>query len=276
MNIKLLFITKDLNIAIISQKAGIDWIFVDMEYRGKDLRQISRDTVISAHTIEDVKNIRTVVSQSELLVRINPMGPWSFDEIDSVVSAGADIIMLPYFKNAIEVEKFISYVNNRIRTCLLVETISAVENIEDIMNIGGIDHIHVGLNDLHIERGTTFMFEFLSDGSMDVLAERIRNRHIPFGFGGMARIGELVPPAECILAEHYRLGSSSVILSRNFCNTSKSVIYDDLEERIINGVAAIRAEESFLKTKNNEFFVKNKEKVKKDVERVVNKIKYDK
>lgn len=39
---------------------------------------------------------------------------------------------------------------------------------------------------------------------------------MPFGFGGIARIGDGLLPAEKILAEHVRLGSSSVILSRTF------------------------------------------------------------
>lgn len=39
---------------------------------------------------------------------------------------------------------------------------------------------------------------------------------IPFGFGGIARIGEGDLPSDYILGEHVRLGSTSVILSRTF------------------------------------------------------------
>lgn len=39
---------------------------------------------------------------------------------------------------------------------------------------------------------------------------------MPFGFGGIARIGEGDLPSDNILGEHVRLGSSSVILSRTF------------------------------------------------------------
>ena len=258
MNIRLMFITRDPEVGKIAQRAGIDWIFVDLEYRGKDIRQANRDTVISAHTIADVAAIRSVIKQSKLLVRINPLGPWSKDEINDVISAGADIIMLPFFKRAIEVKEFISFVDKRAETCLLVETMAAVKNINSILSIDGIDYLHIGLNDLHIERGTTFMFEFLSDGSMDELAEHIKRKNIPFGFGGMARIGELIPPAECILAEHYRLGSSGVILSRHFCNSSKFENYQKLEESVISGVRSIRELEEELLKKPAEFFEKNR------------------
>ena len=39
---------------------------------------------------------------------------------------------------------------------------------------------------------------------------------MPFGFGGIARIGEGDLPSDNILGEHVRLGSQSVILSRTF------------------------------------------------------------
>ena len=39
---------------------------------------------------------------------------------------------------------------------------------------------------------------------------------MPFGFGGIARIGEGDLPSDKILGEHVRLGSTSVILSRTF------------------------------------------------------------
>ena len=46
--------------------------------------------------------------------------------------------------------------------------------------------------------------------------EIIKSANLPYGFGGIARVGEGVIPGELILAEHVRLGSSSVILSRTF------------------------------------------------------------
>ena len=94
-----------------------------------------------------------------------------------------------------------SAVRGRARTCLLVETMGAVERIEAILAVPGIDFIHIGLNDIHIERGTRFMFEPYADGLLDGLAGKIRGSGIPFGIGGMARIGEKIPPAEAIIAQ---------------------------------------------------------------------------
>lgn len=60
------------------------------------------------------------------------------------------------------------------------------------------------------------MFECLADGIVEYLAEKIRNKNIKLGIGGIARINEGELPAEKILKEHIRLGSEMVILSRSF------------------------------------------------------------
>ena len=273
MNMRLMYITNDIEIGKIAEKAGVDWIFVDLEYIGKESRQANRNTVISAHTIDDVKNMRNAIEKSELLVRINSIGGWSEEEIEQVADAGADIIMLPYFKTKEEVEKFISMVGKRAKTCLLVETMDAVNSIDEILDIDGIDYIHVGLNDIHIERKTTFMFEFLAEGYIDKLSENIKKKNIPFGFGGMARIGHLVPPAEHILTEHYRVGSTGVILARSFCNYKDFDDLQEFEKVFVDEVQKIRDYEKILKAKPKEFFEHNKEVTKKEIYEVVKEIK---
>lgn len=67
MSMRLLYITKDPAVGLVAQRAGIDWIFVDMEYRGKSDRQANRDTVISAHTLEDVQAMRQTISCEVLM-----------------------------------------------------------------------------------------------------------------------------------------------------------------------------------------------------------------
>lgn len=267
--LRLLYITNETQIAKIAQKAGVDWIFVDLEIKGKKERQKGRNTVISAHTIEDVKNIRKVISKSQLLVRINPLGDWSKGEIENVINAGADIIMLPYFKTKEEVEKFINLVNQRTKTCLLVETMEAVENIDEILEIEGIDYIHIGLNDIHIQRKTDFMFEFLADDYIDMLSEKIKKKNIPFGFGGVAHMqSDLLPLAKDIIAEHYRVGSTGVILSRSFIQYQKDQDINEFENKFIQRVQELREVEKKLQNKDKNFFERNKEIVKQDIYKV--------
>ena len=269
MSMRLLYITNNPKVATIAQKAGVDWIFVDLEYIGKDNRQANRNTVISAHSIEDIKNIKKVITTSKLLVRINPLGEWSKDEINNAIDAGADILMLPFFKSALEVQNFMSLVNKRVKTCLLVETMDAVNSIETILSVNGIDYIHIGLNDIHIERKTNFMFEFLADGYVDILAKKIQAKKIPFGFGGVAKIdSDLLPSAKSVIAEHYRLGSTALILSRSFMNSENIFDFNQFEKEFSKGIKDIREWERELSKKDKDFFIKNKIITQKDTYKV--------
>ena len=69
------------------------------------------DCVKNHHTVEDVKKIRRVLDKSKLLVRLNPIHQNSESEIESVIAAGADIVMLPMWKNAADVKRFLQCVD---------------------------------------------------------------------------------------------------------------------------------------------------------------------
>jgi len=265
MAIKLIYITNNEAVARIAQDSGVDWIFIDLEIRGKAERQGHLNTVQSAHSVEDVRKLRPTLYRSELLVRVNPPYDGTKKEVGQVIAAGADIVMLPYFKTKQEVEDFIACVNGRAKTCLLLETPEAVDNIDSILNVPCIDSIHIGLNDLHLAHGMHFMFELLADGTVEKLCQKIGARNIPYGFGGMARIGELDPPAEAILAEHYRLGSSMVILSRSFCNAAEIKDQGLIREIFDTGVKKIRACEAGLQEEDISFFENNQKYVRERI-----------
>ncbi len=257
MALTLMYITNNPEIAVIAQKAGVDRIWVDMEYIGKDLRQGGMDTVQSHHTIEDIKRLRPVVTSSLLQVRVNPIHENSETEIEETIKAGADVIMLPYFKTKQEVEQFIGYVNGRTKTILLVETAEAYENIDDILSVPGIDEIHIGLNDLHLAYKKKFMFELLIDGTVPRLSKKLREKSIKFGFGGIARVGYGTLPAEYIITEHYSLGSSMAILSRGFCDANRVEDPKTVEGLFIEGVRDIRKKEQEVFEYNTEQFSRN-------------------
>ena len=275
MSLELMYITNRTDVATLAQRAGVDRIFVDMEYIGKDKRQGGLDTVQSHHTVEDVKRLRPILNKSKLLVRCNPIHEASEsyssseEEIDSVVEAGADIIMLPYFKTASEVEKFIKLVNGRAKTCLLLETAEAAENIDSILSVDGIDEMYIGLNDLHLCYGMDFMFQLLADGTVERLAEKIKAKGISFGFGGVARVGTGTLSADCIFGEHYRLGSDRVILSRAFCDVSKEKSLDDIAEKLISGVRDVRELEKKLANWTPAQFEENRLKTIEGTNKVV-------
>ena len=266
--LKLMYITNRPDVAVIAESAGVGRIFVDMEYIGKDARQHDMDTVKSHHTVQDAAAVKRALTSAELMVRVNPIHEAapeycsSKEEIDSVIEAGADVIMLPYFKTAAEARSFISLVGGRARTMLLVETPEAVSNIDGILSVPGIDEVHIGLNDLSIGMGKKFMFELLADGTVESLAVKLRGRGIPFGFGGVASIGQGAVPAEYIIKEHYRLGSSFVILSRSMCDVSKIGDIEKVREILTDGVRKIRGLERECAAHSEFFFESRRELIR--------------
>ena len=246
MALKLMYITNRPEVAVIAQDAGVDRIFVDMEYNGKDQRQGGMNTAQNHHTLEDVKRIREVVDRAELMVRVNPIheksetSSSSEEEIEAVLQCGAEVIMLPYFKTVQEIRRFIDIVDHRAKVFPLLETPEAVECMDEILRIEGIDEIHFGLNDLGIGYGKQFLFELLADGTVEKLCAKAKAAGIPYGFGGVARPGHGLLPAEKIIRDHYYYGSSRVILSRAFCNANLVTDTDQIAETFRNGIRAIR------------------------------------
>ena len=244
--LKLMYITNRPEIAQIAEAAGADRIFVDMEFIGKDERQKGLDTVKSHHTITDVAAIKAAGEMAEVLVRVNPIHdplpdyPGSADEIPLAVAAGADIVMLPFFKTAEEVRTFLELVDDKARTMLLVETPEAVARLDEILELPGIDEVYIGLNDLSLGYGKPFMFDLLADGTVEQLCLKLRKKGVFYGFGGIASLGNGMLPSEYIIREHYRLGSGCVILSRSFCDVSKIKHVGIINAMFLKGVREIR------------------------------------
>lgn len=265
MSLKLMYITNRPEIAQIAESAGVDRIFVDMEYIGKDLRQGGMDTVQSHHTLQDVKKISEAIETAELLVRINPIHEGSNqyistqEEIDGAIENGAQILMLPYFKTVEEVEEFVKRVDGRVKTMPLLETPEAVEVIDDILDLD-IDEIFIGLNDLSLGYGKKFMFELLSDGTVDLLSAKFRNKDIPFGFGGIASLGKGLLPSEYVIREHYRLESSAVILSRSFCRSDLTIDINEIQNIFKTELPKVRKLEKECE-KYSSFFKENRKQV---------------
>lgn len=152
---------------------------------------------------------------------------------------------------------------------LLLETPEAVKNIDNILKTDGIDYIHIGLNDLSLGYKMKFMFELLADGTVEKLCNKFKENKIEYGFGGIAALGKGAIPAEMVIKEHYRLGSTCAILSRSFCNTEIVTDKKEIETIFNEGMKEIRAfEEECLKHKN--FFTDNTELLKEKVQTIVN------
>ena len=270
-HMNLMILAADPQSAIEAQNAGVDRIFYDLEWIGKAERQHGRNTVKSNNNIDNIPAVRKVLNKSELLVRTNPIHAYSKEEVEKAIAYGADVLMLPMVMDHHDVEQYVEMVAGRAKVCIMIETAAALARLDKILAVPGVDELFIGLNDLHISMGLTFMFELLSDGLVEYIAQKCNKVGMPFGFGGIARIGEGDLPSDNILGEHVRLGSTSVILSRTF----KGVVGVDKNARKID------LSEEVLKVRNRmddinqwtvEQHVENRKKIADAVDFVVNKI----
>lgn len=104
------------------------------------------------------------------------------------------------------------------------------------------------------------MFELLSDGTVEYLCQKFKKHNIPYGFGGIASLGKGLLPSECIIKEHYRLGSTCSILSRSFCNISHIKHMGVISSTFVNGIREIREFEKEC-DKHMRFFTDNEKLV---------------
>ncbi len=269
MSLTLMYITNNPDVALIAEKNGVERIWIDLETLGKEKRQKGMNTVKSQHTVDDITKIKPILSSSKLLVRINPWNKESKKEIESVIEAGADIIMLPMWKTKEEVMDFVEAVDSRCKTVLLLETKEANECLEQVVKCKGIDEIHIGLNDLHLSYNLTFMFELLANGTVEKICNIIRSAGIPYGIGGIAKLGAGELPAEKIIMEHYRLGSTRAILSRSFCNVDLVSEMETIERIFEENMQALREYEKEVLKCDDVEFEKNQQSVKEIVQLIV-------
>lgn len=213
---KTIFISNSANDAVLCEDVEISYFMIDLEILGKEARQYGRNTLISRHTIDDIIKVRSCLKNTKLLVRVNPINECSEEEINSVIAAGADTVMLPMARTSNDVSQFCNFVDSRAETILLVETGAAFLDIENIVSSNKIDRVHLGLNDLHLELKLKFMFQVLASDSMNYFKEVLSDYGIPFGVGGIAPIGRGLLASDVIMSQHRLLGSDCAILSRDF------------------------------------------------------------
>ncbi len=214
--LRFLMIVDDPDIAAFVAANGVDTLFVDLEVMGKEARQPGLDTVKSVQTIDTVRSVRAAAPDAQLLVRLNPLHDGTKAEVDAAILAGADRLMLPMFHDQATLARFFDIVDGRAVVVPLFETVGSLAALDQILTLLPLTDAHIGLNDLHLERGDKMMFAPLAEGVLDKPTAQLRASGVRFGIGGVARAGEGHVPPELILGEHVRLGSTAAILSRSF------------------------------------------------------------
>ncbi len=210
--------TNDLELARRADAAGIDRIGLDLESIGKAQRQGHLKTWISDHQEAELPALAATLTRAKLFARTNPIHPGSPAEIDRLIEAGVDVLMLPMFHTAEEAACFADFIGGRAEVSLLVETAAAAARIHEVVKIPGIDEIHIGLNDLHLDLGLSNHFELLCSPLLAMLAAAVHGAGIPFGFGGIGRLDDARLPvsSDLIYAQYARHQADRALVSRVF------------------------------------------------------------
>ncbi len=196
-----------------SAELGFDALIVDLEREGKHHRQSGFDTQISAHTIDDLGAIRST-TDTHIICRIDSMSAGSSRQINDVIFAGADEILVPMVRHPREVEGALELADGRVGVGVMIETVDALRIVENLAELP-ISRAYLGLNDLWIERRTPNRFTALSDGTADKVSSALGG--IPFGVAGLTHplLGSPLP-CRHLVNELSRLGCGFTFLRRAF------------------------------------------------------------
>ncbi len=159
----LLFTTDPLFVQTATQ-AGIHGFIVDWENKGKFERQRGFDTQINQNSVADLIRVRENTNR-RVICRINQFGPWSVEELETAIAAGADEILLPMVRTPAEVLDCLAVIDERCKLGILIETVEAVANAQHLSELP-LARVYVGLNDLGIERNLKNIFLALIDGTV--------------------------------------------------------------------------------------------------------------
>ena len=221
-NLSLLWICNAVSDAEAALRAGIDWIFVDIETRGKTARQPTT-SFISDHKLHDVETIKTAVPDARIVLRVNPLYEGTLGEVEEAIDYGADALMLPMFSSVDELNRVSDLIRARAQFWPLIETLGACRSIADAdMGLLGLDRVHFGLNDLHLALDYRFMFSPLLDPSVTDALSSVRSSGIQFGLGGVSKLDQGALLGSDVLHLNFVLGSDAVILSQEFRRNSEA------------------------------------------------------
>ena len=230
---ELLIFHRDVAMSCQLLQAGASAILIDFEHCGKEQRQKGFNTEINAQSVDDLRRLRAETDQA-IMCRIS--GPDATEhEILSVIENGTDEIIIPMVDTPAEVDRIIAFTKDKCRVTVMIETKDGVLNAKSLAAMP-INRIYVGLNDLHIQRGTKSIFAPLADGLLGEIRQNCSN--VKFGFGGLTLPDCGTPvPAKHLYAEMARLNCCFTFLRRSFY---RDIIGKDIGKELAGIQAAMQ------------------------------------
>lgn len=213
-------LSRSIEIAQIAASAGFDTIYVDLEHN-----PLSIDTCgqicIAAQSIGLTPLVRVPANTPEYICRVLDGGAMGVitPHVRSAEEARAmvDLVKFPplgrrsaggplshYGYRSFPVADTYAAMNDTTMLVVMLETIAALDNVEEIIATNGVDMLLVGSNDLCAEMGITGQFDHprLKDAfARAIAAARRVGKHV--GIGGLASRDDL-------MAQFVRMGARYV------------------------------------------------------------------
>lgn len=231
---------RSIEIAQIAKTAGFDTLYVDLEHN-----TLSIDTCcqicIFAQQIGITPLVRVPANTPEYICR--------------VLDGGAMGVITPHVRSAAEARAMVELVkfpplgrrsaggalphyqyrnfpahethaamNGATSLIVMVETIAALENVEEIVAVEGVDMLLIGSNDLCAEMGVTGQFDHprLKDAfAVCIAAANKANKHV--GIGGLASRDDLMTQFVQMGARYVSTGTDMAFLMNGCAQRAKFV-----------------------------------------------------
>ena len=202
----------------MADAAGVDRVGVDLERLGKAVRQRGLGTWLSPHTVRDLATVGSALELARLFARVNPVHGRTPHEVETVLGAGAQVLMLPMVLDPDDAKRFVDLVGDRALVVLLVEHADALRRLDDLLAVAGVGEVHIGLNDLALSLGLPNRWLALAGDLVANAGHRVREAGLRFGLGGIGRVddGDLPIPADLVYAQYARTGATAALVSRSF------------------------------------------------------------
>lgn len=221
MALDVLLFTVDGALARRAAAAGLAGLVVDWEERGANGERAVGDDD-APDTSADLERMAAVTGL-RVVCRINPVGPNTAQEIDAALAHGATDVLVPMVESPRDVACVARLVGGRARVGIMVETMAACDNADEIAR-EPVDFVYVGLLDLAICRREANVFRPFADGTADRLRDAFRATR--FGIGGVTVVDGGAPvPCRALLGEMARLGTDVAFARRSF---KRDAVHRDL------------------------------------------------
>ncbi len=160
--------------AQLMANSGLDWLTIELEHSHLTVGDAARSCAIIAAS-GCVPLVRVPINSTENIKRVLDTGAWgvvvpmvnSRAEAQAVVNAaryrplGQRSIggQLPALNFGTDATTYYERANDEVLVVVMAEHVDAVERIDEILSVPGIDVVFVGPNDLHASYGVAPAFE---------------------------------------------------------------------------------------------------------------------